>query len=129
MKKLAEQRKGDEDNVISFEQPVLATAPRGPVVDDWLRKLSNGCRFLCREKATPKSVFLKWYGIADVQDLGVMLGTDHDFNPGHVKFIWVDSQNFSAQHTFVQLLPDMKTQEEQPPEEQPTQIGEGVTDG
>lgn len=115
MNTLQEQRKGEENNVIAFEQPQLATAPRPPG-KDWLRDLPNGCRFLCRMNLEQGSA-LQWYGIASVQEKAVMLGTDHEFQPGHVKFMWVDSAKFSAQRTFVQVLPDMEAIEEgQPPE-------------
>ena len=117
MKKLREQRQGEEDNVVAFPQPELATNPQPPS-DDWLRNLPNGCRFVCHPKAV-KGVFLTWYGIGDVQPKAILLGTDHEFNPGHLKFQWVDSMKFSSQHTFVQLLPDMVQVQEEglPPKE------------
>lgn len=113
MKKLKEQRQGEENNVIPFTQPDLATAPQPPG-KDWLRSLPGGCRFLCHPKAI-KGVFLTWYGIGDIQPHAILLGTDNEFHPGHVKFQWVDSMKFSEQHTFVQVLPDPE-EEGKPPE-------------
>lgn len=106
---LKEQRKGEDDNVIAFEQPQLATAPKPPG-EDWLRTLPMGCRFLCK----PKSVggpTIQWFGVGQIEDKAVLLATDHEFNPGHLKFTWVDSAMFSDQNRFVQLLPDMKEAE------------------
>lgn len=115
MKKLAEQRKGDPDNVIPFSQPELATAPKPPG-KDWLRSLPYGCRFVCRRNGETGSQ-LDWYGIAQIEDRAILLGTDHNYNPGHLKFDWFDSALFSAQRTLVQVLPDMKqVEEEQLPE-------------
>lgn len=115
MKKLQEQRKGEDDNVIPFEMPQLATSPKPPG-KDWLRELPFGCRFLCKAKSSAGSL-LQWYGIADVQEKGVLLGTDHPFNPGHLKFDWFDSVIFSEQHRFIQVLLDKTIEEGQPPEE------------
>lgn len=114
MKKLQEQRKGEDDNVIPFEQPALATAPRPPG-KDWLRELPQGCRFICKLKSNAGPALI-WYGIADIQDKAVLLGTDHEFNPGHVKFTWFDSAIFSEQYRLIQVLPDMKQEEGLPPE-------------
>ena len=115
MKRLQEQRKGEDDNVIPFALPDLATNPQPPG-KDWLRSLPFGCRFLCKPKGS--LMLVEWYGIASVQEKAVMLGTDNQYQPGHLKFFWVDSAEFSKQYTFVQILPDMKTMEEEglPPE-------------
>lgn len=110
MKKLQEQRKGEEDNVIPFAMPELATAPKPPG-SDWLRSLPFGCRFLCKPVGTRMQV--DWYGIASVQEKAIMLGTDNPYHPGNLRFFWVDSAEFSKQNTFVQILPDMKAMEEE----------------
>lgn len=110
MKKLREQRQGDEDNVIPFTMPDLATSPQPPG-KDWLRSLPFGCRFLSKKMGTRLQI--DWYGIASIQEKAIMLGTDNPYHPGHLQFIWVDSMEFSKQNTFVQLLPDMKTMEEE----------------
>jgi len=113
MKKLREQRKGEDDNVIAFE-PQLATAPKPPG-KDWLRDIPFGKRFTYAQKAL-KSPYLRWAGIASIQDECILLGTDNDFHPGHIKFEWVDSKIFSEQHRLVQVLPDQEVEEGQPPE-------------
>lgn len=118
MKKLQEQRKGEDDNVIAFEQPALATAPKPPG-KDWLRDLPFGCRFICRLASQPNAVTLAWYGLGQIEEAAILLGTDHEFNPGHLKFTWVDSSNFSKQYHLVQVLPDLKILEQEegiPPE-------------
>jgi hypothetical protein len=117
MKMLKDQRKGEDDNVLTFEKPELATAPKGPG-DDWLRRLPINTRFVCRRQEAIRGCFLQWYGVAMIEEKAVLLGTDHEFNPGHIKMTWVDSKMFSQQHTLIQVLPDrMEEEEVKPPEE------------
>lgn len=116
MKKLIEQRKGEDDNVIPLHTD-LATAPKPPG-DDWLRRLPMDTRFIAKPKHRPPSAYMPWYGIAGIFDKVILLGMDHEFQPGHVQFRYVDSAIFSANNDLVQVLPDMiAIEEEKPPEE------------
>lgn len=117
MKILKEARKGEEGNVIQFElaHELLATAPKPPG-KDWLRSLPQDCRFICRPLAQPGQIVLPWFGIASIEEKAILLATDGAM-PGHLKFDWVDSANFSKQNVLVQLLPELKQEEGKPPEE------------
>jgi hypothetical protein len=110
---LKDQRKGEDDNVLPFEQPTLATAP-SPPGGDWLRTLPHETRFIARPR-NYKGPWLNAYGVAGIIPAAVCLAI---FQDGNMTLQWVDSKNFSQQNEFVSILPEMK-EAEQPPEEEP----------
>lgn len=112
-KELRDARKGEEDNILPFDQPQLATAT-SPPGGDWLRTLPHESRFLARPR-NYKGPWLNAYGIAGILPAAICLGI---FNEGSMTLQWVDSKNFSRDNEFVTLLPEMK-EAGPPPEEEP----------
>lgn len=110
---LRDARKGQDDNILPFEQPQLATAP-SPPGGDWLRTLAHETRFLAKPR-NYKGPWLSAYGIAGILPAAVCLAI---FQEGSMTLQWVDSKNFSRDNEFVSILPEMK-EAEKPPNEEP----------
>lgn len=113
-KELRDQRKGEDDNVIPFEQPALATAPTPPG-EDWLRQLPPEARFVAKPM-NYKGPWLHHYGIGCVMPWGILLAYEEEPYPG-MRWRWVDSKVFSQQNQFVGLIPMMEEEPDQPAKE------------
>ena len=116
-KLLKEIRKGEEDNVLSFDaipKPEMKP-PDGP---DWLRSLPVNTRFLAKKKGAVSQVFLELFGIAHITPKSILLFSEVEYGPAMVPK-YVDSSEFSRRYIFVETLPEMKPLEE----------GDGVEDG
>ena len=59
---LRKQRKGEEDNVLPFDQPIPKPEMMPPGGPDWLRSLKMNDRFIARKKGLAKQVFLERFG-------------------------------------------------------------------
>lgn len=111
MKKLLkEARKGEEENVLSFE-PIPKPEMKPPDGPDWLRSLPNGTRFLARKKGAVSQVFLELFGIAQVTPKAILLFSEVEYGPAMVPK-YVDSAEFSRRYIHVETLPEMKPLEE-----------------
>jgi hypothetical protein len=112
-KLLKEVRKGEEDNILSFE-PIM----KPPDGRDWLRELPFGTRFL----ATKKGVSTPWaesFGIGHITDGGILLATESDYHPG-IAWKWAISHEFSRRYILLQILPEVKN---------PLEEGDGDNNG
>lgn len=104
-KLLKEIRKGEEDNILSFE-PTPKPEMKPPDGRDWLRELPFGTRFL----ATKKGVSSPWaesFGIGHITDGGILLATESDYGPG-ISWKWAISHEFSKRYILLQILPEVK---------------------
>lgn len=118
MKKLLkEARKGEEDNVLSFE-PVPKPEQKPPDGPDWLRSLPVNTRFLAKKKNATNQVFLELFGIGHVTPKAVLLFSEVEYGPAMIPK-YVNSAAFSRMYDHVETLPVMKPLEE----------GDGVENG
>lgn len=104
MKKLLKEvRKGEDDNVLSFDaipKPEMKP-PGGP---DWLRSLKLNDRFLARKKGVAQ-VFLELFGVGYITPKAVMLAYESEYGPA-MQMKYVDSQVFSDRYILVEVLPE-----------------------
>lgn len=104
---LRKQRKGEEDNVLPFEQVEPKTAPKPPGGPDWLRTLKMNDRFIARKKNMPKQVYLELFGIGYVTDKAVMLAYESEYGPA-MQMKYVDSAAFSQMYELIEVLPQLQ---------------------
>ncbi len=118
MKKLlTEARKGEEDNVLSFE-PIPKPEQKPPDGPDWLRSLPSGTRFLARKKGAAGQVYLELFGIGMMTPKSVLLAYESEYGPA-MQMKYVDSAEFSRRYIHHETLPEMIPLEE----------GDGVENG
>lgn len=108
---LRKQRKGEEDNVLPFEQPEPKTAPKPPGGPDWLRQLKMNDRFIARKKNQPRQVYLELFGIGYVTPHAVMLAYESEYGPA-MQMKYVDSASFSQMYDLIEVLPQLQPLEE-----------------
>ena len=116
-KLLKEVRKGEEDNILSFDaipKPEMKP-PGGP---DWLRDLQVNTRFLAKKKGAVSQVYLELFGIGHITPKAVLIFSESEYGPA-MQPRYVDSMAFSQRYILVEVLPEMKPLEE----------GDGVEDG
>lgn len=108
-KLLKEIRKGEDDNVLSFDA-IPKPDKKPPDGTDWLRGLPFGTRFLATKKGV-NAVFAESFGIGHITDGGILLATEAEYGPG-IAWKWAISQNFSNRYILLQILPDLEPHED-----------------
>ena len=108
-KLLKEIRKGEDDNVLSFDA-IPKPDKKPPDGTDWLRSLAFGTRFLATKKGV-QAVFAESFGVGAITDGGILLATEAEYGPGIV-WKWAISPNFSNRYMLLQILPEPPEEEE-----------------